>query len=132
MTGGGFVEHESAWTFSETIARIVRTIEEVGMDIVCRIDHASAAEEVGMILRPSVVLFYGHPRGSTPILQMAPTAALDLPLRILIRETEHGTTLLGFHAAREILKRHSIPVELVDRLVKSQELLVHAVGSPGA
>jgi uncharacterized protein (DUF302 family) len=122
-----YVEHKSSLAFSETVAQLVQTIERVGMIIFAKIDHAAGAREVGMHLPPSVVLIYGHGRGGTPIIQAAPAAALDLPLRVLVRETGSGQTVIAFHPARQMLAEHPVSKELLDRLAKSQRLLVTAI-----
>ena len=127
MPDSDYVEHKSNLTFLETIDQLVETIEKVGMNVFAKIDHAAGAKDVGMHLPPSVVLIYGHARGGTPVMQAAPAAALDLPLRVLIRETGNGETVIAFHPARPMLARYKISVELVDRLAKSQQLLVNAI-----
>ena len=57
-------------------------------------------------------------------------AALDLPLHVLIRETERGETVIAFHPARLMLGRYPIQADLVDRLSKAQQLLVGAIQAP--
>jgi uncharacterized protein (DUF302 family) len=132
MPDSDYVEHESHLTFPETVDHLVETIEKVGMNVFARIDHAAAAKDVGMDLPPSVVLIYGHARGGTPVMQAAPAAALDLPLRVLIRQTNRGETVIAFHPVRRTLARYTIPTELMDRLAKAQQLLVGAIqASPG-
>jgi uncharacterized protein (DUF302 family) len=127
MPESDYVEHKSDLTFLETVDQLVEAIEKVGMNVFAKIDHAANAKDVGMHLAPSVVLIYGHARGGTPVMQAAPAAALDLPLRVLIRETGNGETVIAFHPARSTLARYTIPGELVDRLAKSQQLLVGAI-----
>ena len=39
---------------------------------------------------PATVLIYGAAKGGTPVMLAAPLAALDLPLRVLVREREDG------------------------------------------
>jgi len=127
MSDSDYVEHESNLTFLETVDHLVETIEKVGMNVFARIDHAAGAKDVGMTLPPSVVLIYGHARGGTTVMQAAPAAALDLPLRVLIRQTDRGETVIAFHPARRMLARYTIPIELIDRLAKAQQLLVGAI-----
>jgi uncharacterized protein (DUF302 family) len=127
MPDSDYVEYESNLTFLETVDHLVETIEKVGMNVFAKIDHAAGAKDVGMTLPPSVVLIYGHARGGTPVLQAAPAAALDLPLRVLIRQTNRGETVIAFHPARRMLARYTIPIERVDRLAKAQQLLVGAI-----
>jgi uncharacterized protein (DUF302 family) len=127
MAESDYVEHKSSLSFAETVEILVDTIEKVGMNVFAKIDHAAGARDVGMHLPPSVVLIYGHARGGTPVMQAAPAAALDLPLRVLIRETERGETVIAFHPARQMLARYAILTELVERLAKAQQLLVGAI-----
>ena len=122
-----YVEHRSASPFAETVDLLVKAIEQAGMNLFARIDHAAGARDVGMQMPPTVVLIYGHARGGTPVMQAAPAAALDLPLRVLIRDTGDAT-VIAFHPVRQMLAQHKIPGELVDRLAKAQELLINAVG----
>jgi uncharacterized protein (DUF302 family) len=127
MAESDCVEHKSSLTFAETVEILVDTIEKVGMNVFAKIDHAAGARDVGMHLPPSIVLIYGHARGGTPVMQAAPAAALDLPLRVLIRETERGETVIAFHPMRQTLSRYAILTELVERLAKAQQLLVGAI-----
>ena len=107
MPDRDYVQHTSSLTFSETVDHLVATIETVGMNVFAKIDHAAGAKDVGMSLPSSVVLIYGHARGGTPVMQAAPAAALDLPLRVLIRETDRGETVIAFHPARQMLAHHT-------------------------
>jgi uncharacterized protein (DUF302 family) len=133
MPDSDYVEHKSDLTFFETVDHLAETIEKVGMNIFAKIDHAAGAKDVGMNLPPSVVLIYGHARGGTPVMQAAPAAALDLPLRVLIRQTDRGETVIAFHPARRMLARYTMPIELIDRLAKAQQLLVGAIqAAPGS
>jgi len=125
--GGDYVEYKSSRTHAETVERLVETIEKVGMNVFAKIDHAAGAREVGMTMKPSVVLIYGHARGGTPVMQAAPKMALDLPLRVLIRENDRDETVIAFHPVRQMLVSCSVPAELVDRLAKAQQLLVGAI-----
>jgi len=132
MAHSDYVEHTSSLAHSETVSLLVETIEKVGMNVFARIDHAAGAKDVGMSLPPSVVLIFGHARGGTPIMQAAPTAALDLPLRVLVRQTDRGETVIAFHPARQMLARYAVSGDLVDRLAKAQQMLVDAIQvSPG-
>jgi uncharacterized protein (DUF302 family) len=130
MTESDYVEHKSCLKFAETVDTLVDTIEKVGMNVFAKIDHGANARNVGMHLPPSVVLLYGHARGGTPVMQAAPAAALDLPLRVLIRETERGETVIAFHPARQMLGRYPVQADFVDRLAKAQQLLVGAIQAP--
>jgi uncharacterized protein (DUF302 family) len=76
-----YVEHKSGIAFQPTLDRLAGAIEDAGMAVLAKIDHATGAKDVGLSIPPSVVLIYGHAHGGTPIMQVAPRAALDLPLQ---------------------------------------------------
>jgi uncharacterized protein (DUF302 family) len=60
-------------------------------------------------------------------MQKAPQAALDLPLRVLVREAEDGKVLVSYHPAAEMLRRFGAPADLAARLEPAQKLLVEAI-----
>ena len=62
------VEHFSASDFEMTMQRLTEAIGGAGMTIFARIDHAAAARAVGLHMPPTVVLFFGNPKGGTPVM----------------------------------------------------------------
>jgi len=102
------------------------------MTIFSRIDHAAGARAAGLAMPPATVLIYGHAKGGTPIMLAAPLAALDLPLRVLIREDEQGRTQLAFHPVADMLLQAGVPDTLATRLAPAQQLLVRAIQAAGA
>jgi uncharacterized protein (DUF302 family) len=121
------VERVSGLPFRQTLERIEQAIEAAGMTIFARIDHAAGAQTVGMTMPPTVVLLYGNPRGGTPIMLANPRAALDLPLRVLVREDAEGRALMSFHPIGPLLQASEVPAELAARLEPAQRLLVDAL-----
>jgi uncharacterized protein (DUF302 family) len=124
-----FVEHISPVAFEPTLERLVSAIAAAGLILVSRIDHAAGAREAGMAMPPSTVLVYGHPKGGTPVMPAAPRAALDLPLRVLVREQEDGRTVIAFHPVAPMLRRAGVPEVFSARLEPAQRILVAAVAS---
>ncbi len=122
--GAEFVEHVAATGFEPTIERLVKAIADAGMTVFARIDHAAGARDAGMTMPPATVLIYGHARGGTPIMLAAPQAALDLPLRVLVREREDGRTVIAFHPVVAMLRRAGVPEALAARLEPAQRLLI--------
>ena len=120
-------EYVSSLAFEPTLERLEQRIEQAGMSVFARIDHAAGAREVGLEMPPSVVLIYGSPRGGTPIMLAAPQAALDLPLRVLVRQDAEGQVRIAFHPAADMLRRAGVPEELAARLDPAQRILIEAV-----
>jgi len=121
------VETQSSAPFAETIERVAAAIEKAGLMIFARIDHAAGAKSIGADMPPTVVLIYGTPAGGTPIMQAAPRAALDLPLRALVRETDGGQVLVAFHPIAPVMRKAGAPDALAARLEPAQRLLMDAV-----
>ena len=126
---GSYAEHVSAHGFAATVTRLEQTIAQAGLTIFARIDHAGAARDVGLTMPPTLVLIYGNPRGGTPIMLAAPQAALDLPLRVVVREDRDGRVLVGFHPIAGLLRNAGVADDLAARLVPAQALLMEGVRS---
>jgi uncharacterized protein (DUF302 family) len=123
----GFVEHPSRLSFQATVDHLAEVITKAGMTVFARIDHAAGAREVGLSMLPATVLIYGQARGGTPIMQAAPAAALDLPLRVLVREDGEGKVLIAFHPIVALLRPYGVPEDAAAKLGKAQQILVDAV-----
>jgi uncharacterized protein (DUF302 family) len=79
-----------------------------------RVDHAAGAASVGMSLRPTELLVFGHPRGGTPLMQANQSAGIDLPVRALAWEDEAGQVWLGYSDADWLARRHQLGRESED------------------
>jgi uncharacterized protein (DUF302 family) len=88
--------------------RLVRLIEANGLQVFLRLDHAANAEGVGMNLRPTTLLIFGHPRGGTPLMQEAQTAGLDLPFKLLVWEDAQAKTWVTYGDPDRLIERHGL------------------------
>ncbi len=120
-------EHVSPLAFEATLQRLVGAIEAAGLRVFSSIDHAANAREAGMQMLPATVLIYGNARGGTPVMLAAPLAALDLPLRVLVREREDGQTVIAFHPILAVLRQLGAPDNLAARLQPAQQMLLAAL-----
>ena len=123
------VERASAFPFSHTVERLSAAITEAGMTIFATIDHAENARVAGLTMPESTVLLYGKAAGGTPIMLASPQSALDLPLRVLVRENADGKAIVSFHPIAAALDALGLPAALAARLAPAQELLLEAIGS---
>jgi uncharacterized protein (DUF302 family) len=123
------IEFVSPTSFGLTLERLVKAIERAGMTVFATIDHAAGARDVGMTMPPTTVLLYGNPKGGTPMMLAAPLVALDLPLRVLLREDADGRTLVSLRPIAPILRRAGVPETLATRLDPAQSVLVEALQS---
>lgn len=103
-------EIASPYPFEETVGRIERTAAARGLVPFGKLDHAAAASRVGLSLRPTVVLMYGNPAGGTPVMQAHPSAAIDLPPRILVWQGDDGRVRVAVNTAA-FYARHGLGAE---------------------
>ncbi len=127
MSDADIQETLSAHPFAVTLERVAAAIAQAGLILFHRFDHQAGAQEAGLAMPPTTVLFYGHPKGGTPIMLAAASAALDLPLRVLVREREDGRTVIAFHPIGAVLRRAGVPEALAGRLDPAQRILLDAV-----
>ena len=127
MENKSITEYVSSVEFALTLECLEQGIEKAGMTVFARIDHAAGAQEIGMEMPPTTLLLYGSPHGGTPIMLAAPQAALDLPLRVLVRQDTEGRVLIAFHPAAEMLRLAGVPEALADRLAPAQRVLIEAI-----
>jgi uncharacterized protein (DUF302 family) len=108
MAEDGLITVASNAPVGETIHRLVETVTAAGMRVFARIDHAAGAAEVGMQLRPTEVVLFGHPRGGTPLMQDRQTVGIDLPLKALAWEDEDGRVWLTVNDPQWLVRRHGL------------------------
>ena len=82
--------------FAAVIERLHRAIGARGLTLFAEIDHAQNAREAGLQMPETRVLIFGSGRAGTPIMLAAPDMALELPLRLLVREEPNGDTALVY------------------------------------
>jgi uncharacterized protein (DUF302 family) len=99
MTANGLVTIPSQFPAGETMQRLVAAITARGITVFARIDHADGAAKVGMTLRPTELLIFGHPKGGTPLMLSRQTAGIDLPLRALAWQDDNGDNWLTLNSA---------------------------------
>jgi uncharacterized protein (DUF302 family) len=119
MDTTGLISVRSRYAVRETIDRLAAAVEAAGLTVFGRIDHGANAVEVGMALRPTELLLFGHPRGGTPLMQEQQTVGIDLPLKALAWEDEAGQTWLTYNDTEWLARRH----ELGSRSAKSLEAM---------
>jgi uncharacterized protein (DUF302 family) len=108
MDDDGLITVQSAHPVGETIDRLAAAATSAGMRVFARIDHAAAAAEAGMELRPTEVVILGNPRGGTPLMQDGQTAGIDLPLKALAFQDEDGRVWLTTNDTRWLARRHGL------------------------
>ena len=105
----------SPWSVTDTVGRLSAEIASRGLKLFAVIDHSGEARAAGLALRDTKLVVFGSPQAGTPVMEAAPLAALDLPLKALIWE-DGDQTKLSYTAPAELAARHGLSEELAARL----------------
>jgi len=65
---------------------------------------------------PTKLLIFGSPKAGTPIMLAAPTAALDLPLKVLVWQDRSERVWMSYNSVDFLRSRHEIPAELLQKI----------------
>lgn len=117
----------SPWSVSETVSRLTEVLTAKGIEVFAVIDHSGAAEAAGLELRETKVVIFGSPHAGTPVMQAAPLAALDLPLKVLVW-ADGDTTRLNYNGPEELAARYRLSNELAARLAAVDAVTDAAIG----
>ena len=109
------VTKSSPSSVAETVARLERELETRGVKLFAVIDHSGEAAAAGLQLRDTKVVIFGNPAAGTPVMEAAPLAALDLPLKVLIW-ADGDQTRINYVDAAELGARYGLSDELAGRL----------------
>ena len=82
----GIVKIPSHHSVDETVDKLKTILKSKGVTLFALVDHGGEAEKVGLKMPPTKLLIFGSPKAGTPLMLAAPSAAIDLPLKILVAE----------------------------------------------
>ena len=112
---------------AETLQRLRMLLDSKGLAVFAMIDHSGEAEKAGMEMKPTQLLIFGSPKAGTPVMLVAPTVAIDLPLKALVWEDAEGKVWITYNNPEYLQQRHGIPAELVKNLAGAAAIIAKAV-----
>jgi uncharacterized protein (DUF302 family) len=107
-TRAGLVTLRSAHSVDETVAKIRALLAAKQIREFALIDHSGEAAKVGLAMPKTQVVIFGNPKGGTPLMLAAPSVAIDLPLKLLVREDAAGQVWISYWSAQTLLERHGL------------------------
>jgi uncharacterized protein (DUF302 family) len=122
MIAGGFTCIASNQSVDETVRCIENLLRDRNVKIFDVIDHSGEAAKAGLKMPNTKLVIFGNPAVGTPVMLAAPSAALDLPLKLLVSEDENGETWITYSTARYLQARHQIPEDLIGNLALPEGL----------
>ena len=94
--------------FDTTWGRLEAAIEASPASVAVTVDHGANAAANGLDLRPTRLVVFGNPNLGTPLMQVSPSAGIDLPLKILVWEDETGAVNVTTNRTYFTVLRHRI------------------------
>ncbi|GJL80933.1 MAG: hypothetical protein DHS20C01_05670 [marine bacterium B5-7] len=104
----GLVTVKSPHSVQETADKLVAVLNDKGMVVFNRIDHAAGAEKSGLTFPPTTQVIFGNPKIGTPLMNCQRTVAIDLPQKMLIWEDISGQVWLAYNDPAYIKARHGV------------------------
>ena len=98
-----------------TVARLTGILSAKDMKVFAVIDQSEEAREAGQQLRETTLVIFGSPAAGTPVMDAAPLAALDLPLKILIW-ADGSRTNVTYYSPAAIAASYGLSAELAAKL----------------
>ena len=114
--GNGIVQVASNHSVDQTVEKLKGILQAKGVMLFALVDHSGEAEKAGMTMRPTKLLIFGSPKAGTPLMQAAPSIAIDLPLKILVAEDEKGKVWISYNSPEYLEKRHGLPQDLLQNI----------------
>lgn len=101
---------ESSSDYASTVAALIAAIEQRGLTVFARVDHAGGARAAGLELADEELIVFGNPRAGTPLMQSDPRIGIELPLKLLVwSDGEH--TLIGYRDPRELAEAYDVAAQ---------------------
>jgi uncharacterized protein (DUF302 family) len=123
----GIVDRKSRHSVEDTVARLTGLVQARRLTLFAVVDHSGEAAKVGMSMPPTKLLIFGSAKAGTPLMLAAPSVAIDLPLKVLVRQDADGQTWVSYNSPDYLRQRHGFPAELVQNIA-AVELLAGAAG----
>lgn len=99
---------ESRFPVKETSDRLVSELEQRGIKVAARIDHAAGAKSVGLDMPPTEVIMFGNPKLGTPLMLAQPSVAIELPMKMLVWQDKSGKVMIGYLPPSVLKDRYQI------------------------
>ena len=106
----------SSHSVDETVDKLKTILKLKGVTLFGLVDHSGEAEKVGLKMPPTKLLIFGNPKGGTPLMLATSSAAIDLPLKILVAEDPQGEVWISYNSPDFLKERHGLPDNLMPNI----------------
>ncbi|WP_419662842.1 conserved uncharacterized protein, DUF302 [Desulfosarcina variabilis str. Montpellier] len=104
----GVISVKSNYGVATTANRLEKALQEKGITVFARIDHADGARSVGQTLKPTILVIFGTPAMGTPLIERSRTMGIDLPMKALVWEDKAGKVWFSYNDPDYLFRRHGL------------------------
>jgi uncharacterized protein (DUF302 family) len=112
----GIVYIASQHSVAETVNKLEGMLHAKNVKLFAIVDHSGEADKAGLKMPNTKLLIFGSPKAGTPLMQAAPSVALDLPLKILVAEDAAGKVWVSYNSPKYLQERHRLPDDLMPNI----------------
>jgi len=112
----GLIVLPTQHTVADILTRTVSIAQAKGLTVFAQIDFSGDAARSNLSMRPTGLVILGNPVAGTPVMVATPTAAIDLPLKILAFEDAEGRTWVAYNDPKYLQRRHGFPEALIKNI----------------
>jgi len=130
--GNGLISVKSSHDVKVTADRLENVLNQKGMTVFIRINHAAGARKVGKKLRPTELVVFGNPKVGTPLMQCSQSVGIDLPQKALIWQDDKGQAWLSYNDPNYLVQRHGLAgcAEVIKKVEKALSNFAKAAAMP--
>ena len=122
IPANGLIDIPSHHSVEQAVEKLRNILQTMGVTLFALIDHSGEAEKVGLKMPPTKLFILGSPKAGTPLMLASPSIAIDLPLKILIREDSGGKVWVSYNSPAYLENRHGLPPELIQNIAAVEML----------
>ena len=121
----GIITKHSNKSVTQTVDQLRRLMADRGFMVFNVIDHRGVAERAGVQMPDSKLVMFGKPAVGAATMLAAPTAALDIPLKVLVWEDGNGAVSVSYNSPGFLAERHHLegalraPFDAVESIVEA-------------
>lgn len=130
--GNGLVNVKSSHDVKTTADRLESILNQKGMKVFIRINHAAGAANVGKKLRPTELIIFGNPKVGAPLMQCSQSVGVDLPQKALVWQDDKGLVWLTYNDPDYLAGRHGLKEcsEVLKKVEKALSNFAKAATAP--
>jgi uncharacterized protein (DUF302 family) len=125
-SGNGIARIASQHSVDETVSKLQAMLQAKNVKLFAVVDHSGEAEKAGLKMPNTKLLIFGNPKGGTPLMLASPSAAIDLPLKILVAEDGAGKVWVSYNTTAYLQQRHNLPANLLPNIAVIETIAANA------